>query len=92
MRKKISKSNPSQDDFIIMIEALRHELTTKFSDISSSQEMNVETAKLLKEITTIIKELDKLIKDDRDETSAEINDDRNTFYELIKQKSLLETN
>ncbi|MEG1649939.1 MAG: hypothetical protein RR141_01395 [Rikenellaceae bacterium] len=92
MRKKISKSNPSQDDFIIMIEALRHELTTKFSDISSSQEMNVETAKLLKEITTIIKELDKLIKDDRDETSEEIDDDRNTFYELIKQKSLLETN
>lgn len=90
MKGKPAKIKHGQDDFITMIESLRHELTTKFSDISASQEMNVETAKLLKEITTIIKELDKLIKDDRD-SQTDRNDKQNTFYEIIKQNSLLKT-
>lgn len=91
MKKQSTKSTPRQDDFITMIEQLRHELTTKFSIISSQQEMNVETAKLLKEITTIIKELDRLIKDDRELSQSDKDQNSNAFYDQIKQNSLLET-
>ncbi|MFI3314756.1 MAG: hypothetical protein R3Y04_03730 [Rikenellaceae bacterium] len=71
-----------------MIEEIRGDLTEKISDISSSSELNGETIKLLKEMTTIIKELDKLIKDDK-ESSDNATDNQLEFLQSLKNNTLI---
>ena len=87
---KNGNKRKQRDNFLSTIEKLRNELTDKFSDISSSRDMDTETVKLLKEITSIIKELDKLTKEDLPPNGDDIYQKRDKIYELMKEKSILE--
>lgn len=88
----MNKSEPKKkerDRFVDNIEKLRDELTERFSEISSSREMDTETVKLLKEITTIIKELDKLVKEESHSSGDAVLEQRDKIFEFMKEKAII---
>lgn len=84
-----SKQKKSQSQFIEMVEDIRQELTERVSDISSAGDFNSETVKLLKEMTSIIKELDRLIKDSKNDGTGS-DEQRIDFLRSLKDKALID--
>lgn len=88
MTKRVSRR--SKNLFLESVTSIRDELTNYAKELASSPDsITMDSAKLIKEITTVIKELDKLIREHQDESRGLENSD---FYTLLKSRSLLDEN
>lgn len=88
MNNKKQKFDENQINFVTMIEEIRGELTGRISDISSTSEMNGENVKLLKEMTSIVKELDRLVKENRENDESD-ESEQLKFLMALKEKSII---
>ncbi|MFI3321104.1 MAG: hypothetical protein R3Y50_01105 [Rikenellaceae bacterium] len=86
-----TKNKNNQGNFIMMVEEIRQSLTEKIAEISESEQINGENIKLLKEMTSIVKELDKLIKESNPEKACDKNSEIE-FLQKIAADSIINNN
>ncbi len=81
-------------DFASLIKEIRDQLTTKISFLSTVDSIDIETTKLLKEITSIVKELDKMVKDNATNPENGQNKEQSeadAFYKMLRDNSIINT-
>lgn len=88
MRKTLNKNK--KELFVSSVVSIRDELTERAKELTSTSHISMDNAKLIKEITTIIKELDKLIREQESDSSGALA--TSDFYTLLKSRTLLDDN
>lgn len=73
--------------FLSNVISIRDELTQKAQQKSELETISMDDAKLIKEIASVIKELDKLISEHELRESEQLNS--SDFYALLRDKTLI---
>lgn len=86
----MAKKRTKKKIFLSNVISIRDELTQKAQQRSEVETISMDDAKLIKEIATVIKELDKLINEHEQRDSEQLNS--SDFYAILRDKTLLRDN
>lgn len=81
------KKNSKKKIFLSNVISIRDELTQKAQQKSELEVISMDDAKLIKEIASVIKELDRLICDHEIRETEQLN--TSDFYALLRDKTLI---